>query len=58
MRESIIYQEILGEGRAEGKVETTRKLPLNLLIIGMSLEQITEITELSLEQVQTLQKEI
>jgi predicted transposase YdaD len=51
MRESIIYPEMLGEGRAEGKVETTRKLPLNLLRIAMSLEQITEITELSLEQV-------
>jgi len=66
MRESVIYQEILEEGeakgqakgKAEGKTETTRKLALNLLRIGMSLEQIAEVTELSLEQVQALQQEI
>ncbi|MBK1989741.1 Rpn family recombination-promoting nuclease/putative transposase [Sphaerospermopsis aphanizomenoides BCCUSP55] len=66
MRESVIYQEILeegkaegiAEGKAEGIAETTKKLALNLLRIGMSLAQISEVTELSLEQVQTLQKEI
>jgi predicted transposase/invertase (TIGR01784 family) len=70
MRESVIYQEILEEGEAkgkaegkaegkvEGKAEATRKLALNLLQIGMSLEQISQVTELSLEQVQALQKEI
>lgn len=62
MRESVIYQEILEEGEAKGeakgKTETTRKLALNLLQIGMSLEQISQVTELSLEQVQALQKEI
>jgi predicted transposase/invertase (TIGR01784 family) len=63
MRESVIYQEILEEGeakgRAEGKTETTRKLALNLLRMGiMSLEQIAEVTELSVEEVQTLQQEI
>lgn len=62
MRDSVIYQEILQEGeakgKAEGKAETTRKLALNLLRIGMSLEQIAQVTELSLEQVQALQREI
>ncbi|MCF4966150.1 Rpn family recombination-promoting nuclease/putative transposase [Nostoc sp. CMAA1605] len=58
MRESVIYQEILQEGRAEGRVEATRKLALNLLQIGMDLEQIAQVTELSLEQVQTLQKQM
>jgi predicted transposase/invertase (TIGR01784 family) len=63
MRESVIYQEILEEGeakgRAEGKTETTRKLALNLLKMGiMSLEQIAEVTELCVEEVQTLQQEI
>lgn len=58
MRESVIYQEILQEGEAKGKAETTRKLALNLLRIGMSLEQIAQVTELSLEQVQALQREI
>ncbi|NET01347.1 MAG: Rpn family recombination-promoting nuclease/putative transposase [Sphaerospermopsis sp. SIO1G1] len=66
MRESVIYQEILqegeakgkAEGRAEGKAETTRKLAINLLRIGMNLEQIAEVTELSLDQVQALQQEV
>ncbi len=54
MRESVIYQEILQEGEAK----TKRKLAVNLLRIGMSLEQIAQVTELSLEQVQALQREI
>jgi predicted transposase/invertase (TIGR01784 family) len=62
MRESVIYQQILEEGEAKGEAkgeaETTRKLALNLLRIGMSLEQIAEVTELSIEQVQVLQQEI
>ncbi|MEH1950724.1 MAG: flagellar assembly protein H, partial [Nostoc sp.] len=40
------------------KAETTRKLALNLLRIGMSLEQIAQVTELSIEQIQVLQEEI
>jgi predicted transposase/invertase (TIGR01784 family) len=70
MRESVIYQDILeegeakgeargkAEGEAKGKAETTRKLAINLLRIGMNLEQIAEVTELSVEQVQALQQEI
>jgi len=66
MRESVIYQDILEEGeakgeakgKAEGRAETTRKLAINLLRIGMNLEQIAEVTELSLEQVRALQQEI
>ncbi|MEA5605335.1 hypothetical protein VB732_30020 [Nostoc sp. UHCC 0252] len=65
MRESVIYQEILeegeakgkAEGEAKGKAEATRKLTLNLLRIGMSLEQIAQVTELSIEQIQVLQEE-
>ena len=73
MRESVIYQEILEEGMAEGiakgmaegiakgeakgKAETARKVALNLLGIGMSLEQVAQVTELSIEQVRVLQQE-
>ena len=46
------------EGEAKGKSETTRLFALKLLRIGMSLEQIAEITELPLQQIQALQKEI
>jgi predicted transposase/invertase (TIGR01784 family) len=66
MRESVIYQAILqegeakgrAEGRAKGEAKTKRKVAINLLRIGMSLEQIAQVTELSLEQVQALQREI
>lgn len=62
MRESVIYQEILAEGEAKGeakgKAEKARNVAVNLLKIGMNLEQIAEVTELSLEEVQALQKQI
>jgi predicted transposase/invertase (TIGR01784 family) len=70
MRESVIYQEILEEGEAKGiakgeakgeargKAETARKIALNLLGIGMSLEQVAQVTELSIEQVRVLQQEM
>ncbi|MFM7407335.1 MAG: DUF2887 domain-containing protein [Cuspidothrix sp.] len=58
LKQTRVYQEALEEGKAEGEVEATRKLALKLLGIGMSLEQIAEVTELSLEQVQALQKQI
>jgi predicted transposase/invertase (TIGR01784 family) len=62
LKQTKVYQEALAEGRQEGKqegiAEATRKLALNLLRIGMSLEQIAEVTELSVAQVQDLQREI
>ena len=58
MRESVIYQEILEEGRAKGKAENARNVAINLLRIGMSLPQIAQVTELSIEQVEEIQKSI
>jgi predicted transposase/invertase (TIGR01784 family) len=58
MRESVIYQEILEEGKAEGKAEKARNVAINLLRIGMSLPQIAQVTELSIEQVEEIQKSI
>jgi predicted transposase/invertase (TIGR01784 family) len=54
LKQTRVYQEALEEGKAE----TTKLFALKLLRIGMSLEQIAEITELSLQQIQVLQKEI
>jgi predicted transposase/invertase (TIGR01784 family) len=54
LKQTRVYQEALEEGKAEA----TRKFALKLLRIGMSLEQIAEVTELSLQQIQALQKEI
>lgn len=59
MRESVVYQEILAEGRLEGKLEgkleQARKIALNLLKIGISVEKIAQVTELSVEDVRNLQ---
>jgi len=54
LKQTRVYQEAV----EEGKSETTRLFALKLLRIGMSLEQIAEITELPLQQIQALQKEI
>ena len=61
MKESVIYQEILAEGLAEGltegKLKTARHIALNLLRLGMSMEQVAQATELSLEEIQVLGSE-
>ena len=54
MRESVIYQQILEEGEAKNQ----KKVVANLLKIGMNLEQIALVTELSLSQIQALKKEL
>ena len=62
LKQTRVYQEALEEGKAEGeakgKAEATRKFALKLLRTGMNLQQIAEVTELSLQQIQALQKEI
>jgi predicted transposase/invertase (TIGR01784 family) len=58
LKQTRVYQEALEEGRQEGVIEASRRLALNLLRIGMTLEQIAEVTELSIEQVKALQKEV
>ena len=62
LKQTRVYQEALEEGKAEGeakgKAEATRKFALKLLRTGMNLQQISEVTELSLAQIQALQKEI
>lgn len=59
MRESVTYQEILKEGEAKGlargKAETTKQIALNMLGCGISVDLITQLTGLSLEEIQILQ---
>jgi predicted transposase/invertase (TIGR01784 family) len=58
LKQTRVYQEALEEGEIKGKAEATRKFTLQLLRIGMNLQQIAEVTELSLAQVEALKKEI
>ncbi|WP_448562045.1 Rpn family recombination-promoting nuclease/putative transposase [Trichothermofontia sp.] len=51
MRESVMYQAILAEGKAEGK----REVALNLLKLGMSVEQVAAVTELPIAEIAQLQ---
>lgn len=59
MRESVIYQAILAEGeakgRAEGKAEGKREVALNLLKLGMNVEQVAAVTELPIAAIAQLQ---
>ncbi|VXD16192.1 conserved hypothetical protein [Planktothrix serta PCC 8927] len=58
MRNSVIYQEILQEGRLEGKLEgkleAKEEVALNLLRMGLSLEQVVQATGLSVEDIPSL----
>lgn len=61
MRESVIYQQILEEGRQEGWQEgqftAKENIALKLLAKDYDLAEIIEITELSLEQIEQLQQQ-
>ncbi|MCT7972947.1 hypothetical protein [Laspinema olomoucense] len=66
MRESSIYQEIFAEGfeigfqegleeaRQEGRQEAIAEIARNLLLSGMSVEQIMNVTGLTRERVEQL----
>ena len=52
MRESVIYQDILQEGRQEGHLEVA----LNLLREGMPVETIAKVTGLTIAEITALAK--
>ncbi len=54
MRESVIYQSIL----REGKQETVREIAINMLKNEVSVELVVKCTGLTLDAVQELQKEL
>ena len=60
MKESVIYQEILLEGLAEGEakglIKATNQIALNMLRSNIAVEMIAQVTGLTLKQVQKLQK--
>ena len=59
MKESVIYQEILLEGKAEGLVEgelkAANQIALNMIHSGIAIDLVAQITGLSLDQIQKLQ---
>ena len=55
MRDSVTYQLLVDEGRAEGSQEAARKIAVNLLKEGISVELVAKTTGLTVEEVQQLQ---
>ena len=56
MRESVIYQDILQQGIERGIEQGIERVALNMLREGLEAEQVTKLTNLSLERVQSLKK--
>ena len=60
MKESVIYQEILLEGKAEGLAEglaeAANQIALNMIRSNIPMDSIVQFTGLTLKQVQKLQK--
>lgn len=60
MEESVIYQEILLEGKvkgiAEGKAKAINQIALKMLSFSVSLDLIAQFTGLTLKQIEKLQK--
>jgi predicted transposase/invertase (TIGR01784 family) len=64
MEESVIYQEILLEGKvkgkaegiAEGKAKAINQIALKMLSSSVSLDLIAQFTGLTLKQIEKLQK--
>jgi predicted transposase/invertase (TIGR01784 family) len=60
MEESVIYQEILLEGKvkgiAEGKAKAINQIALKMLSSSVSLDLIVQFTGLTLKQIEKLQK--
>ncbi|MCA2592232.1 flagellar assembly protein H, partial [Microcystis aeruginosa CS-558/01A06] len=65
MRESVIYQDILEEGREEGeekglqkgKEEKARQIALKMLSAGFSIPEIARFTDLSPDAIEQLQRQ-
>ena len=56
MKESVIYQDILLEGKAEGKAEERNQIALKMLRSNMSVDLVAQFTGLTIKQVEKLQK--
>ncbi len=55
MRESVIYQDILEEGREEGEEEKARQIALKMLSAGFPVPEIAQFTDLSPDAIEELQ---
>ncbi len=57
MRESVIYQDILLEGQAQGSEQKAQEIVIKMVNRGIDIQTIVDVTGLTIEQVQLLQTE-
>jgi predicted transposase/invertase (TIGR01784 family) len=61
MRESVIYQDILHEGQAQGleqgSEQKAQEIAIKMINRGIDIQTIVDVTGLTIEQVQLLQPE-
>jgi predicted transposase/invertase (TIGR01784 family) len=54
MKESVTYQEIRLDAKAEGREEEKTRIALNMLNSNISIELIAQFTGLSVEEIERL----
>ncbi|MGB5596996.1 MAG: hypothetical protein WBM32_14180 [Crocosphaera sp.] len=54
MKESVIYKEIFHEGEIKGEKQAIKNIALNMLKNNMSIEDIAQLTGLSLQEIEQL----
>ena len=57
LRETKVYQNILGEGEEKGKEEKARQIALKMLSAGFSISEIARFTDLSPDAIKELQRQ-
>jgi predicted transposase/invertase (TIGR01784 family) len=57
LRETKVYQNILGEGEEKGKEEKARQIALKMLSAGFSIPEIARFTDLSPDAINQLQRQ-
>ena len=58
LKQTKVYQEALEEGREEGIYEERHRMALEMLTNGMSVEQVSKLTQLPKEEIQQIKKSI
>jgi len=57
LRETKVYQNILGEGEEKGKEEKARQIALKMLSAGFSIPEIARFTDLFPDAIEQLQRQ-
>ncbi|EAM50429.1 Conserved hypothetical protein 1784 [Crocosphaera watsonii WH 8501] len=56
LKQTRYFQDVLEEGRQEGRFENKLETVPRLLALGLTVEQVAEALQLDIEQVRNIQK--